>query len=418
MHVNGEHRSLVLLGAGASQEAGIPTTFELTRVLVERIEGHAGWRRDNSSALNFVCGTLVGYDAATKGTSPFDRLDIERVFAAVELLAERRDLEVTPFVASWLPAVDAWDQSRSSGLGFFDQNLAKALMENPGFNNARDLITSLIREVTRAEGTGEIYANLARRMLDVLRELVAVTEKQIAYLTPLVEQGQQECGLTIATLNYDLAVEGAAEARDVPARTGIREWIDNGRWEWPTKGIRLLKLHGSIDWAWQELRAGDGDLPRKVVKALDSPSEPAGDPVLVFGARGKLRAEGPFLGLLAEFEKQLSDATRLIVIGYSFRDDHVNELITRWMAEGKARTILAVDPGWPSGRGGYKVEDFRIQLNRHVIPPEHRPEAFEPRLRIWRTTCGAALEELGRLGFNSELPDVSADEASTGETAS
>ena len=86
--------ALFLLGAGASAEAGIPTTFEMTRRLVEGIEDQGGLHY--AQVLNFVCGALIAHDAAEEGKSPYEGLDVERVFAAVELLAERRDLEVTP----------------------------------------------------------------------------------------------------------------------------------------------------------------------------------------------------------------------------------------------------------------------------------------------------------------------------------
>jgi hypothetical protein len=401
----------VLLGAGASKEAGVPTTLEMTRTLVNRIDEGPIVRRDQSSALNFVCATISAYDAATKGANPYESLDVERVFAAVELLAERRELEVTPFVASWLPAVDAWDQAQSLGMGFFDRNLQKAIVEGRG-RSARDLITDLIKSVTGSQSTGATYRQLAQWMLEELRDLVAVTQKQLSYLVPLVDPGARDEGLTIASLNYDLAIEGAAELRGVDLSTGIREWIETSRWSWPDTGIRLLKLHGSIDWSWTQLPAGEGELPRRSVTpdALNEGPGPvrARAPALIFGQRGKLRAEGPFLSLLAEFENQLAGASRLIVIGYSFRDDHVNELIRRWLADDASRTILAVDPVWPSP-GPYPSDDFRIELNRHLIPPRRTPDAFEPRLTVWNKTCGQALQELAGLGFDSELPPAPAD---------
>jgi hypothetical protein len=121
--------SAVLLGAGASAEAGVPTSFEMTTRLVARIGAGDGMRF--GPALNFVCGALLAYDSA-QGSSPFDSLDIERVFSAVELLAERRTLEVTPFVSSWHPAVDAWDRPRQGLTGATDDRLRKSILEDRG----------------------------------------------------------------------------------------------------------------------------------------------------------------------------------------------------------------------------------------------------------------------------------------------
>lgn len=47
---------LVLLGAGASAEAGVPTTFEMTEALVGAFETpHRRWKR-TSQALHFAPG--------------------------------------------------------------------------------------------------------------------------------------------------------------------------------------------------------------------------------------------------------------------------------------------------------------------------------------------------------------------------
>lgn len=75
----------------------------MTEQLVEGINSRVQMQ-PTISALHFVCGALLAYDAAS-GRNPFGGLDVERVFAAVELLAERDTLEVSPFVAAWHPAV-------------------------------------------------------------------------------------------------------------------------------------------------------------------------------------------------------------------------------------------------------------------------------------------------------------------------
>jgi hypothetical protein len=105
-----------------------------------------------------------------------------------------------------------------------------------------------------------------------------------------------------------------------------------------------------------------------------------------------LVASGPFLSLLLEFERLLESATRLIIIGYSFRDDHVNEVIRRWLADDASRTITIVDPSLrpDDAHGGINVrgtvvtrvtrtdgrQDFRQDLLRWLNPiaaPGHEP---------------------------------------------
>lgn len=379
----------MLLGAGASVDAGIPASFGLTEALVKRIQRDS--RTDLSSALHFVCGALIAYDAA-EGESPYRGLDVERVFAAVELLAERHELEVTPFVAAWHPAVDGWDRQAASVPLGFDRNFQRAVTDDRrgGFNTPSRLIMSLIRNATSQSATGFTYARLAGQMLNELRGLVATTRKQVDYLGPLVRCGRRRQGVTIASLNYDLSVELAAEVAGVRCTTGIERWITDGTWKWPTGGVRLLKLHGSIDWAWDRQEHVPGHLPRDVVTVSEEPTNEERRPVVVFGQRGKLRAAGPFLGLLGEFESHLAQADHLLVIGYSFRDDHVNEVIRRWTADDKTRMITAVDPFWPEDFS-YEDDGFRAALTRHLIPNEHSEPQFPARLRVVRQSSATAL---------------------------
>jgi hypothetical protein len=408
-----DSRSVVLLGAGASKEAGVPTTFDATAELVRQVGSHpTPW----ANALHFVCAQLMAHDAATEGANPYsDRLDVERVFAAIELLAERRTLEVTPFVASWQPGVDAWDGSPPGPIRFaqdYEQAIGNA---HPGAAMSR-----VIHEQIQASKRGRslsVYHELAERMLQALRRLVTTTG-DVSYLMPLVEAGRAPGGLTIATLNYDLTVEQAAEAAGVPLTTGISEWMTHDRWDWPRDEIRLLKLHGSIDWAWDKLTSAPSRLEQSLVDVSDSPADDPRPPALVFGHRAKLRAQGPFLGLLAEFERQLAEKDRLIVIGYSFRDDHVNEILRRWINERRRRKVLVVDPAFPQRRS--VPPNFRSELldaltdrwSESLGPPieedRWRSRSDKDRLRVWRAQCSTALQRLvPRKGHKQPSPPTS-----------
>jgi hypothetical protein len=359
---------LVLLGAGASVEAGIPATFDMTNEIVSRV-GRMAYNAQIAQALNFVCGALVAYDTAS-GKSLYGGLDVERVFSAVELLAERRELEVTPFVSSWHPAVDIWDRQRPSSS--FDRDLQRSIVEGrlPG---AKRTVEELVKAMTGV-GSGETYKRLAHQMITELRLIVASRPEHLDYLAPLADAASQLGGLWVATLNYDLAVEQIGAIRGVGVDTGIEDWIDARRWHWDsTQGLKLLKLHGSIDWCWNRAQTEAGHMPMRTVERTSEPESEQRDPVLIFGQRGKLQAEGPFLSLLAEFEYALAKASRLIVIGYSFRDPHINDIVRRWTRSDQSRTIVLVDPTAPDQSGS--EEDFRSELILRLKPAtwNHEP---------------------------------------------
>jgi hypothetical protein len=325
--------AVVLLGAGASKEAGVPMAHEMTERILGQMDG------EDRRALRCVCDRL---------SSDRSELDVETVFAAVELLGEREQLEVAPFVEKWRGEVLRWDC--------------------------------------------DFYVRLARRMVAEMRNSIVLTYKKVSYLSPLVRWAADPEQGTIATLNYDRAIEVAGAEMGLNVHTGIEGWVQTGRWRWPSApGLRLLKLHGSIDWVWQDDPPGRGRLPSRVVVQTGVSVDEARPPTLVFGARGKLRAEGPFLAALTEFERQLERADRLIVIGYSFRDDHVNQVIRRWTFEGQNRRIVVVDPGFPEHCSADGAPTFQDQLLLHLNSPE---DHLGTRLEVRRSGAEAALPAL------------------------
>jgi hypothetical protein len=137
-------------------------------------------------------------------------------------------------------------------------------------------------------------------------------------------------------------VEHAGERQGVSVDTGIAFWWEHRSRNWADEGVRLLKLHGSVDWEWFEPEHRQGHLPHVNVRQVSDDTSYGGSPAVI-GGRKKLRAEGPFLSLLAEFESQLSQAQRLLVVGSSFRDAHINEVISRWTTEDDASQLVVVD---------------------------------------------------------------------------
>src|SRR5712672_1571295 len=95
------------------------------------------------------------------------------------------------------------------------------------------------------------------------------------------------------------------------------------------KSITLLKLHGSINWCSGKASFPHDVLPEThVVPADEKAMGTEGyTPSVIFGQRNKLTAEGPFLSLFSRFQEELIRANELLIIGYSFRDDHINESI-------------------------------------------------------------------------------------------
>jgi len=168
----------------------------------------------------------------------------------------------------------------------------------------------------------------------------------------------------IASLNYDNAIELAAEAEGVSCYTGIEDWSEHGEVRLPPLGVALLKLHGSIDWR----EKGE---PATATRPLDHRTfqRVAPEvfkhygfwPAVIFGQRNKLTASGPFLDFLRTFRDELFAAERLTVVGYSFRDMHVNEYIRQWVNRGGEWRIRIIDPAYPTTQIPFAQDIGRIR---------------------------------------------------------
>jgi len=380
-------RIAVLLGAGASCDAGIPTSIAMTDAILENVAHYPIVHR----LLDFIRFTLAA-DVAARGTG--EVVDVERLFAAVELLIDRRDQPWSPFVSTWVQGLESFatdnrSQPVSRDLSGLDKAVESAGNYQPpgrgvsrfnlhGIYAPSKVVGDAIEKALRLSRNPDVGSQLklARTvMLTSLFEILHITDTdRVAYLSPLVDLAEEQGSLTVATLNYDRSVEILAGERGVGFETGIDRWLARRRLRWEQEQpLRLLKLHGSIDWAIDD-RVEAGKLPMAGIKKLDpdKPSDASERPAIVFGEAGKLRAEGPYLELLLAWSQQLEEADVLLAVGYSFRDPHVNEILARWFNAVEGRRVIVLDPSHPTP--GPRFVQQLARLNPHI--PDDQPQPF------------------------------------------
>jgi hypothetical protein len=150
----------------------------------------------------------------------------------------------------------------------------------------------------------------------------------------------------IFTPNYDVLFEQAFEQQQLPHFDGFvgshEPWFDLSSIEHdviPARWTRLWKLHGSINWERSTDAAGAAS-PRivRVTGAADASR------VLIYPSHLKYDQSRrmPYLAMLdrlraffrgdpvrrhAGLEPQRDDAPRMVICGYSFLDDHLNEVL-------------------------------------------------------------------------------------------
>ena len=114
--------------------------------------------------------------------------------------------------------------------------------------------------------------------------------------------------------------------------------------------VRLLKLHGSINW-FRYKTAGGRELAVKVltndpdhVKGADGEDLlPPQNRLLLAGTTNKELAygSGVFLELMFQFHKRLKETDLLIVSGYGFADKGINNRLWAWLdARAKNRLVI------------------------------------------------------------------------------
>ena len=357
-----EERVAVLLGAGASADAGLPLTTALAEMIVRNVNASArlaggalpNWVR----ALNFVYGSMVGYQAEDS-SDPLQAVNIERLISALRLLQDSQAHEAAPFVAAWKPgALGVGTPEADAHLGGKALSAVSDSMGQSfgGDQEMADAIAAIAREATRGSNPRE-FEEAEEHLLS---ELSAVLNnlKSVEYLYPLADLARSQAGgLDILTLNYDLTIERMAQETSTPIDRGIGSWKPGRLLERSRADglINLHKLHGSLDWELAldrrvtqppEILAPESQRSGGEPVGNAAPFRPRTRPWIVVGDREKLATDGPTLELLHSATSALRSSTHLVVVGYSFSDAHINAMIRDWLAADESRTIGILDMNW------------------------------------------------------------------------
>jgi hypothetical protein len=336
---------LVLLGAGASVDAGLPTTADLTRLLDDQVALRQ--QRPLLDAFRYVVGGLT-WGASRSGGSPFEPPDVESVMAAVRMLGSRSALEVAPFV-SWEPTLERLEAPQPEA--FLESRVERAVERmlserqrvGRSFFGSRDL-TEAIRSAAGAGRPFPAFEELEQQLLGCLAQVLWLKESApVAYLAPLLDRRRVSA---IATLNYDNSVELCAAASGLAVSTGVRTGFTDQPLEFESDAMNLIKLHGSLNWYMEHRPVGDFIRDHLHVVAEPGAGPPIArlEPALIFGAGAKLRADGPFLALFRDFQMRLAVTQELVAVGYSFRDPHINHVVEQWLLAADDRRLLVVNP--------------------------------------------------------------------------
>jgi hypothetical protein len=312
--IDDQNRIVFLVGAGLLNDAKIPMSVELVEKLKTDLLNNANstelaieeqnLARCELAALHFLNGA-IRFQEGVLNHDPDKAINIEQLaVAAIELQARLLN-PLAPYTSGWHGRIIELEEQCPEVLkGFIDF----------------------------------IYARLKYW-------LTFETQDKIAYLARFNDFSIAGRGVDIFSLNYDLCIETAL--RDIADSHFVNGFTDEG-WRPTTfleNGIqlRLFKLHGSLDWVDDEEGYGlcSLDFPRH----KDAEDVEGARPLLIFGTSHKLSAREPFLSLAYQFSQQVLSTNVLVIIGYSFGDAYINEIIKQGLRTNTRLKIVVVSPG-------------------------------------------------------------------------
>jgi hypothetical protein len=311
---------VILIGAGCSMEAGIPTSKKMVEELEELLENK--WE-EYLEFYHFIKSAIL-YSDGIKGNYTND-FDIERLVIVLSELEKKESCILYPFVGSWNPR----------------------LIEIAGYDFG-------------------IIRKFKQKILEQLKDWVTLRDYKSADYYRRFFDFQSELNhlLRIFSLNYDLCLE-----KNKPHDKDLERGFDpqTKTWDWRRfyrrdeyePFIYLYKLHGSIDWE-RDPQSED------IIESDKTPDIPD----LIFGTDYKMQYIDPYLFHAYELRKYSLESSIILTIGYSFRDEHINKILERALLSRKGIKAIIVSPT------AKKVADRFPKIRNRLIPIEKKAKDF------------------------------------------
>lgn len=163
----------------------------------------------------------------------------------------------------------------------------------------------------------------------------------------------------VFTTNYDLFNERAMDRSGIPYSNGfsgtverhfnpatyrlaLAEQLDitSRRWAAVDGFVHFCKLHGSVNW----FEENAGLYP---IRECHAPLDPSKSRVMIYPTPSKQTASfgSPYADMFREFQRQVvQDQSVLVIIGFSFGDEHVNNIIFQGLTLPSFRLVAFMDP--------------------------------------------------------------------------
>lgn len=184
----------------------------------------------------------------------------------------------------------------------------------------------------------------------------------------------------VFTTNYDVFSEKSMDSLNVHYSNGFSGVIDRyfnpsifdyafsesmdvseNKWQIIDHFVYLYKLHGSINWIWSESDGQLFSIKELQDVSFSTLSKSKSENIMIYPSHVKQNASlsSPYTDLFREFKYKLSKSNSvLIVAGYSFSDEHINNIIYQSLAKTSFRLVILGRPD--TFQDLIKLDDPRI----------------------------------------------------------
>lgn len=344
----------MLLGAGISIPAGFPTTQDITSRI---LSGHNITRHSD--------GTYY----LDEDQSPLRTFEIPVQRDVLLLRRLRMEIEKY-FLYDFSLDVNYEDlyylcsQIHDSTLGEYENPLVGPFLQeiSPDVDRIRTLTLG-----GNLESWEEIrlFSEAMYYIRDVTWRLLQLVPTQLDYLG-LIRELCMDADIErvdLLSLNHDTLLEEFLADSGIEFADGFGEPAEEVRYwqEGLLAGsdakVRLLKLHGSIDWFKyppNAMTSGPEAVGMPLTDDIWHTKNPSGEmqtpyggrPVLLAGTFNKMLeyTSSIYADLHCQFRESIRAGSRLVISGYGFGDKGVNSQIVEWMYQAESNTICLIHP--------------------------------------------------------------------------
>ncbi|RKN83481.1 SIR2 family protein [Ulvibacterium marinum] len=221
-------------------------------------------------------------------------------------------------------------------------------------NNIEDIL-SFIRGLKQVSVGGKVRGfsekDLESLESEVCKQIVRkinveLPNNQTPYhkLSKWISSIDREIPIDIFTTNYDLLLEDSLESLEIPYFDGFvgskKSFFDLRAVEnnlIPIHWTRLWKIHGSINWYQEEIQE-----QKKIYRSSEI-KEDASHLIYPSHLKYEQSRKMPYLALIDQLNRFIRQKSSLLVLsGYSFNDEHLNDTIINALKANPSAMVLAL----------------------------------------------------------------------------